>query len=150
MFWNSKIKYLLNIHSYHGKGDHFEHVQPWVNFLFIKRWKLLLLLLLLFLSVTHELSAVVRRNHRSNDLGVCYDDKSIYQILHIHSYHGKGDHFEHFQPWVNFFTSQGSFLWSVIIIRLKIYFEHSWLEWEWLEVPIHSDQNIYFSGFYSN
>ena len=28
-----------------------------------------------------KLSAVVRRNHRSNDLGVCYDDKSIYQIL---------------------------------------------------------------------
>jgi hypothetical protein len=66
--------------------------------------------------------------------------------LNIHSYHGKGDHFEHFQTWVNFLTSQGSFLWSVIIIKLKIYFEHSWLQLEWWEVPIQSDQNIYFSG----
>ena len=49
--------------------------------MFNKRWKLLLLLLLLILSVTHELSAVVRITHRSNDLGVWYDDKSMYQIL---------------------------------------------------------------------
>jgi hypothetical protein len=27
-----------------------------------------------------------------------------------------------------------------------LYFEHSWLQWEWWEVPIKSDQNIYFSG----
>ena len=48
--------------------------------MFIKRWSLLSLLLLLFLFATYEFSAVVRRNHGSNDLGVWYDDKSMYQI----------------------------------------------------------------------
>ena len=56
--------------------------------------------------------------------------------MNIHSYHGKDDHFEHFQPWVNFFTSQESFLWSVIIIKLKIYVEHSWSQYNQIKTYI--------------
>ena len=51
--------------------------------------------------------------------------------MNIHSYHGMGSHFENVHPWMNFFTSQGSFLWSFITIRWSISFEHSWLQWEW-------------------
>ena len=39
---------------------------------------------------------------------------SLTQIMFF--LNGKGGRFENFQPWMNIYTSQGSFLWSFITI----------------------------------
>ena len=95
------------------------HQGPWLLRLETYCFLLCFLLLLFFLSVTHEVDAEVLRNHRSNDLGVWYDDRSMYLVVHKGLKYSSGYILRSINSWCllknsmgNFFLQEKNIFWS--------------------------------------